>query len=108
MKVVVVNRKNPGAPRAYRVLCFRPHPYGNPYVMKNEGERAMVCDLFDVRFRREYDTLWRTSVLRHLAEAYDRGCDTVEIVCCCAPKRCHGDTVAAKFREEISAIEFQD
>lgn len=70
------------------VYCGRPSPYGNPFTMHFEEMRDEVCD----RFEKE-----RLPVLdvSHL-----RGKD---LVCWCAPKRCHCDSILRKANESSNS-----
>ena len=68
---------------------------GNPYPMKSSSldERNRVCD--------EYDKWLPTKLLQEGAELRQfnelvkiaKGPNVLELVCCCAPKRCHADTI---------------
>ena len=63
------------------VYIGRGSPYGNPFVIGKHGTRDEVCD----RFERE--------VLPTLNVELLRGKD---LVCYCAPMRCHGDSIMKK------------
>jgi len=63
------------------VYCGRGSPYGNPYKMKKEADRDYVCDMFE------------TDVLPTLDVSALRGKD---LVCFCAPRRCHCDAILIK------------
>lgn len=63
------------------VYIGRGSPYGNPFVIGKHGTRDKVCD----RFERE--------VLPTLNVELLRGKD---LVCYCAPMRCHGDSIMKK------------
>jgi Domain of unknown function (DUF4326) len=76
----VWNRKNPGIPED-AVYCGRPSPWGNPFVIGWHGTRDQVCD----RFERE--------VLPGLDVSSLTGKD---LVCFCAPARCHCDAILRK------------
>lgn len=54
---------------------------GNPFVIGPDGDRDQVCDRF------------RAEVLPTLDVEYMRGHD---LVCFCAPRRCHGDDILRK------------
>lgn len=66
------------------VWIDRGTPYGNPFVIGKDGSRDDVCD----RYERE--------VLPHLDVEPLRGKD---LLCHCAPKRCHGDSILKKLAE---------
>jgi len=60
--------------------------YGNPYVMKSEWERNWVCDQFE------------KNILPTLDVSELRGKD---LICWCAPKRCHADAILRKANKEV-------
>lgn len=60
---------------------MRGTPYGNPFVIGPDGDRDEVCDKFE------------RDVLPGLDVSDLRGKD---LVCCCKPKRCHGDSILRK------------
>lgn len=78
----VYNKHHGDAP-ADAVNVMRPHPLGNPFKIGRDGARDEVCDKYEA---------W-------LAECLDVGAFTLEplrgrdLVCCCAPLRCHADTI---------------
>lgn len=71
----VLNKHRDGIPEG-AVYCGRGSPYGNPYVIGKDGDRDEVCEKY------------RLHVLPTLDVAPLRGKD---LVCFCAPKRCHCD-----------------
>lgn len=57
--------------------------WGNPFIMAQESERDYVCDMF------EQYAIWRLSVEPNwLAPLRAHN-----LVCHCAPKRCHAETL---------------
>lgn len=79
----VINKKREGIPIG-AVYCGRGSPYGNPYIMKSEVYRDYVCDMFE------------KNILPTLDVSKLRGKD---LVCFCAPKRCHCDVILRKANE---------
>jgi|SRR5882757_4572300 len=63
------------------IYCGRGSPYGNPFIIGQHGDRDLVCD----RFERE--------ILPTLDVAKLKGRD---LVCHCAPERCHCDPIIIK------------
>ena len=63
------------------VYCGRPSKYGNPFEIGRDGDRNTVCE----RFERE--------VLPTLDVSALRGKD---LICWCAPLRCHCDAILIK------------
>jgi hypothetical protein len=77
-RVVKINDNVPGS-----VRVDRQSPWGNPFVLNQDGDRDRVCDLFA-----EY-AKWR---LTHQPDWLEplRGKD---LACWCTPKRCHAETL---------------
>lgn len=68
---------------------------GNPDRMYTEDERDKVCDSYEVYFQKkidEQDPEFIDELARLTESAYING--YVRLGCFCAPRRCHGDTVA--------------
>lgn len=61
----------------------RSTPYGNPFVIGRDGNRGIVCDKFEEWVRRPEQAALREQAKRELKD-----CD---LLCWCAPERCHGD-----------------
>ena len=70
-------------PPADAVYIGRGSPFGNPFVIGKDGDRDEVCDKFE-RF------IMRKPVLIARIKRVLRGKD---LICFCAPKRCHGETL---------------
>jgi len=84
----------------------RGSPVGNPFHMKDESERNLVCDLYDewfnymMDFREELEDS-EPEFYRYvdiMVDAY-RVCGRVDLWCWCIPKRCHGITIANYIRK---------
>jgi len=87
----VLNKHVHGIPKG-AVYCGRGSTWENPYEIQRDdrgrardGERDRVCDLFE------------TCVLPHLDVTPLKGKD---LVCYCAPRRCHCDALLAKANRE--------
>lgn len=65
------------------VYIGRGSPYGNPFVIGKDGDRDEVCNKYE-----QY--LLSNPQLLQAVKTNLRGRD---VVCFCAPKRCHGDTL---------------
>lgn len=63
------------------VRCDRQSRHGNPFRMQNESQRDFVCDQFEAK------------VLPNLDVSSLAGKD---LLCWCAPKRCHCDAILRK------------
>ncbi len=67
----------------FAVDIRRPSKWGNPFVIGKDGTRAIVIEKYRA---------WLMTQPELIAEARRvlRGRD---LVCCCAPKACHGDVL---------------
>lgn len=83
MKVVNCRNKTP-----YDVYIGRGSKWGNPFVMRHEGERSQVIQKY-----REY-ILNRPELLIALPEIAGK-----TLGCWCKPKLCHGDILIELCRE---------
>lgn len=63
------------------VYVGRPSKFGNPFVMQSELHRDEVCDRFANWFFANEE----------LVQAAKRELKGKDLVCFCAPKRCHAD-----------------
>lgn len=66
---------------ARSVYIGRGSAFGNPFVIGRDGDRDAVCDKYK-------EMVASNAVLRARIKSELRGKD---LVCFCAPKRCHGD-----------------
>ena len=76
----VLNKHYHGIPSG-SIYCGRGSPYGNPYQIGKDGDRDEVCDKFE------------KNILSGLDVSSLRG---FNLVCFCAPKRCHCDPILIK------------
>lgn len=65
------------------VNIMRGSPWGNQFVIGEHGDRDEVCDRFE-----DYATTNAEYMERVQRELYKQ-----PLVCCCYPKRCHGNTL---------------
>ena len=75
------------------VYIGRPSIWGNPWFMLDESKRNTVCD----RFERH---VAENAEFRRMIQIQLKGKD---LVCYCAPRRCHGDTILRIANEETDA-----
>lgn len=76
----VHNKYHKTAP-ADAIYIGRGSLYGNPFIIGKDGDRDEVCDKFEAKI--EADPALKATICTNL-----KGRD---LVCFCAPKRCHGD-----------------
>ena len=77
----VLNKKTDGIPQG-AIYIGRGSPWGNRFVIGQDGTRDEVCDKYDAWI----DT--QPGLLARLPSLQGR-----DLVCFCAPRRCHGDTL---------------
>ena len=74
----------------------RGFPLSNPFSMSGDEKlRDDVCDKYEKYFQEKIDSndlVFTTELARAVAKAIDNG--YIKLGCYCAPKRCHGDTIA--------------
>lgn len=79
----------------------RPSVLGNPFVMRNEAQRDEVCERYQQWFDAKVsanDPLVMSELRRLFRIGKTQG--TLRLVCFCAPKRCHAETIAAFLRSK--------
>ena len=108
-KISILNRRNLSSKALEElgcrgVECFdvsRTSPVGNPFFMHSEQERNAVCDAYELNF---HILLGETKARAYLDEMLMRlraGQD-IALVCWCAPKRCHAETIRAWLLKQLS------
>lgn len=65
------------------VYVGRPSKFGNPFPMANEGQRAAVCKQFEE---------WVMTQPQLLLDI-KKELKSKDLICYCAPKSCHADTL---------------
>ncbi len=76
----VLNRFVSGMPDG-SVYIGRPSKWGNPFVIGRHGDRAEVLHQYE-KYLEDNPWLW---------EAAERELRGRDLICWCAPQRCHGD-----------------
>lgn len=83
--MAVLNKHHGNIP-AGAIYIGRGSRWGNPFVIGKHGDRNSVCDQYEQHLEHQV----RTGVvsLQDLAALHGK-----DVVCFCAPARCHGDTL---------------
>lgn len=89
----VLNKKRDHIPQG-AVYVGRPSKFGNPYHMCSEADRDHVCDQFEATLLRKFER--DPDARRRLREELGGK----DLVCWCAPLRCHADTLLKYANEE--------
>ena len=86
--VIEIEKEQPRVLNKYKdkipvgaVSIMRPSKWGNPHVIGQHGTRDEVVDMFEEDLRNN----------PKLQEEIKRELKGKNLVCCCKPKRCHGD-----------------
>lgn len=86
------------------INIMRGSPLGNPFEMKDRSqeERDRVCDEYAVYISKKIAEK-DTAICRELNRIYvlAKQGKNVYLQCCCAPKRCHGDTIKRIIEEKL-------
>lgn len=83
--MTVLNKHKHGVP-ANAVYIGRGSMWGNPFVMGKHGDRVDVCNQYEAYLASRIDSFSVTK--EQLASLHGK-----DLVCFCAPLRCHGDTL---------------
>ena len=65
------------------VYIGRGSPYGNPFIIGKHGNRDEVCDKYEAMLLNNPELMKRVKT----------ELNGKDLVCFCAPARCHGDTL---------------
>lgn len=89
----VVNRKG-RTPQPNDIYIGRGSPLGNPHPMSDESDRDTVCELYEQHIA-ERIALKDRRITIELRRIYimHKQYGSVNLVCFCKPKRCHGDSI---------------
>lgn len=97
--MAVLNKHKSGIP-AGAIYIGRGSMWGNPFVMGKHGDRDAVCEQHKEHLKRQI--LNEEVSLQQLASLHGK-----DLVCFCAPLRCHGDTLvkaAAWAKSELDKL----
>ena len=92
--IEICNLRNNKPEFKYDVYIDRRSVLGNPFKMKKEIDRDLVCDhyenYFNFELRRKNNKI-KNELLR-LCEMYKKY-GKLRLFCWCFPKKCHGETI---------------
>lgn len=78
----------------------RTSPLGNPFYMTTEEQRDIICDAYDSYFKDMIEHNRNRRFLHELERIHDLSkTNDITLLCWCAPKRCHAETIK-KYLEE--------
>ena len=81
------------------IYCGRPSKLGNPYNMKNEGQRNKVIQQF--REDKQCQKICNELSIYVL----EKGLHMLELGCFCAPKACHCDVIKQRVENIVNKID---
>lgn len=92
--IEICNLRNEKIKYAYDVKVDRSSILGNPFYMRNENERDLVCEKYKEWFYKmlkENDStiLHELNILIKKYKTYGK----LRLFCWCYPKRCHAETI---------------
>ena len=94
MEIAVLAKANLSdpLPGVHREYVGRPSKLGNPFPMRKEADRDEVVEQYTAWLRSQYaaKSPVRDELERLLSIARQQ---PLELVCFCAPKRCHADVI---------------
>jgi len=94
VEVVHCKRCHPPWGRPGDVMIDRHTKWGNPFAMKTEAERDMVCNAYE-RYFQQMESAGRLNI-EELYTAQRLGC-------WCKPKRCHGDYLKMRIDQALQS-----
>lgn len=99
--ITVVNKRHKKTELA-RTYIGRGSVYGNPFIMQLEEERDTVCEAYQAYFdKRIVEDPGFLEAMHRLARTARRQ-GYLKLECFCAPKRCHGETLANYVRHLLT------
>ena len=102
VEIRVLNKRLVGGRGEY---VGRPSPLGNPFKLERESDRESVIERYEVWLRekiRTRDRLVCDELNRLFKIAQNSG--VLELLCWCAPKRCHADVIRCVLLEPLSKL----
>ena len=96
IKIKNLSKEKPKEPWDVKI-CRTKSILGNPYILYNESERDLVCDMYEKWF--DENILMLKDELQRLIEIY-KTYHQLNLFCWCAPKRCHGETIKKYIEEQ--------
>ena len=92
--IEICNIRNGHPTEAYDFYIDRRSPVGNPFPMKKEAQRDIVCDAYEEHFARmvklgNHEFVGYLTTMSKALAIHGK----VRLFCWCAPKRCHGEMI---------------
>lgn len=92
-EIIVMNIKDPVPDGFFSINVMPPSSLGSPFFLADEAKRDVVIGQY-----KEY--LWKhlrnpESIIAKTLLKYAQSANDIALLCCCKPKKCHGDVVKA-------------
>lgn len=94
--MAVLNKHKHGIPPS-AVYIGRGSKWGNPFVIGKHGDRDSVCDQYEKQLEQRVANGEVT--VQELADLHGK-----DLVCFCAPQRCHGHTLEKAARWAVREL----
>ena len=102
-KIIIVNKHNFQYHNKYVVNIMRQNILSNPFKIDNQNNRNDVCNKFEIYFENEYKT--NLIIQKEIDKIINQlKISDVYLLCCCKPKRCHGDFLKIFIEKKIHNI----
>lgn len=95
--MAVLNKHKHGIPQG-AVYIGRGSIWGNPFIIGRDGDRNAVCDKHEINLYHQLRTNQITT--EQLAALHGK-----DLVCFCAPLRCHGHTLERLAEQAFNQLE---
>lgn len=92
--IEIMNMRKVKPSEPYDFHIDRRSPVGNPFPLRDEDKRDIVCNDYQQHFDKmvEYEDTAFLGYLKTIEKALEIH-GKVRLFCWCAPKRCHGETI---------------
>lgn len=98
--MTVLNKHKQGIPTG-AIYIGRGSKWGNPFIIGRDGDRDAVCEKYEEYLKKQVQA--GTVTLEELAVLNGK-----DLVCFCAPARCHGDTLEQMSKWAAEQLETQE
>lgn len=82
----------------------RGSPLGNPFLVVNKEDREDVYNKYEIWLEQNENNIEIKNELIRLAQIYRDNGNELTLVCFCAPKRCHGETIKKYVQKYIDYL----
>jgi hypothetical protein len=101
MTIYILNLKKERPRYPFDFKVDRTTPLGNPFFMKSEKERDLVCDEYEKYFSAFIQKQEVKEYFDEIVKSYKQN-GRVRLFCWCVPKRCHAFTIKQEIIKEIN------